>query len=280
MAKPGNYFAIQKFRPNPLPVEGLPLALRAVGHFNASKGPILQPQYSTYTVIAWGINGRFKITTDDMGKFVLTPQNIAVITPGHHCILEAITDNCEFRYMAFDGPQCESIILKAGLWAGLFPSREVPLDRLEFLAELVASDRCEDRLLAISRVYDLITYQTDIARGLMKDNLVYQAQWHIQKNWRDCQMRIESILDFLNVDRTTLSTRFKNETGISMLEYITNLRIGGAKRLLRTTSEHVLEVAKMCGFNDPSYFTRTFHKKTGFSPNDYRLYGTKKIANT
>ncbi len=88
-------------------------------------------------------------------------------------------------------------------------------------------------------------------------------------------MNIESIIAFLNVDRTTLSTRFKNDTGITMLDYITQLRISGAKRLLKTTSANVSEVANMCGFSNPSYFARTFHKKTGCPPLDYRIKDTQ-----
>ncbi len=268
------YFIIHKMRPNPLPNEHLPLGLLSVGHFHVCKGPIPPVRYPTHAIIAWGICGSFKITIDNIGEFVLSSEKIIVITPGKQFCLEALTDNSELRYIAIDGPQSECAVLKAGLWTGIFPCREVPLTWLKGLEELVVSEDQDDQILGVSRAHDLIMHQADIVKGLVRDNLVYHAQWYIHKNWRNCDINIESVVSELNVDRTTLSTRFKNETGLTMLEYITQLRISGAKRMLMTTSTNVSEVAKMCGFSDPSYFARLFHKKTGISPIDYRLGNT------
>ncbi len=273
--QPEKYFISQKFRPSPLPIKGLPLGVRAVGHFITPQGHIPPARYSTYTVIAWGIHGGLKVTIDDIGQFVLTSEQFIVITPGLKFSLEAVTERCEFRYMAIDGPQCDAAALSAGLWTGLFPSREVPSGWLDGLTELVASEDRDDQILAISRAHDLITYQAGVAKELTGDNLVYQAQWHIQKNWHDSNLNIESVLNHLKVDRATLSTRFKKRTGITMVEYLTRLRIGNAKRLLSTTIMPIAYITRMCGFRDASYFARIFRKRTGCTPMQYRLRGTK-----
>ncbi len=272
------HFIVHKLRLNPLPNEELPLGLLSVGHFCVPQGPITPVRYPTHAIVAWGIHGSLKATIDNIGELVLTPKHILVITPGMQFSIEAATDRCEFRYMAIDGPQAECAVLKAGLWTGIFPCREVPLDWLEGLEELVGSTNHDDQILAVSRAHDLLMHQADIAKGLVKDNLVYHAQCYIHRNWHDCDLNIESIMAFLSVDRTTLSNRFKNETGVTMLEYITHLRISRAKRMLITTSTNVSEVAKMCGFSDPSYFARLFHKKTGCSPHDYRLGDSALLA--
>jgi len=269
------YFIVQKFRPSPLPIKGLPLGLRAVGHYNAPPGNIPPVRYSTYTAIAWGIRGSLTATIEDIGQFTLTPEYVLVITPGLKYCLEASTEGCEFRYIAIDGPQSEFTWLNIGLWTGLFPTREAPSGWLDGLAELVVSENREDQILAVSRAHDLVVYQADIAKELIRDNLVYQAQWYIHRNWHNCEVNIESIISFLNVDRATLSTRFKRKTGLPMLEYITRLRIAGAKRMLTTTSMQICEVAKMCGFKDSSYFARLFRKKTGFAPLQYRIGNTR-----
>jgi AraC-like DNA-binding protein len=63
---------------------------------------------------------------------------------------------------------------------------------------------------------------------------------------------------------------FKNEIGISPLQYVNSKKVERAQLLLYTTDMHVKEVAYALGFSDYSYFIRMFRKMTGFTPQDYR----------
>ena len=65
---------------------------------------------------------------------------------------------------------------------------------------------------------------------------------------------------------------FRRETGMSMLEYLTELRITYAKKLLSENYRlhyTITEIGAMCGFYDTSYFSRVFKKKTGVAPSEY-----------
>ncbi len=95
-----------------------------VGLFIAPQGHIQPARYSTYTVIAWCIHGGLRATIDDIGQFVLTAGQFIVITLGLKFSLEAVTEKCEFRYVAIDVPQWDAAALSAELWTGLSPSRE------------------------------------------------------------------------------------------------------------------------------------------------------------
>ena len=69
-----------------------------------------------------------------------------------------------------------------------------------------------------------------------------------------------------------LRRRFKKSTGVSMLEYLTNLRINFAKKLLKENESlgyTVAQISLMSGFDDIGYFSRVFRRKTGFSPSQY-----------
>ena len=64
---------------------------------------------------------------------------------------------------------------------------------------------------------------------------------------------------------------FKEDTGATPLEYLTNLRINRAKKLLRATPYQSIEsIAAGCGFSDTFYFSRVFKKQVGIAPRDYR----------
>lgn len=63
---------------------------------------------------------------------------------------------------------------------------------------------------------------------------------------------------------------FTKYTGMPMKEYLQNIRITEACRLLTTTSQKIGDIAAAVGYQDTAYFNRLFKKKTGVSPRLYR----------
>lgn len=64
--------------------------------------------------------------------------------------------------------------------------------------------------------------------------------------------------------------QFKRLVGMSVKEYINDMRIRRAGALLKDTELTVTEIAGEAGFNDVNYFCRIFKRQTGFSPSSYR----------
>ena len=73
-----------------------------------------------------------------------------------------------------------------------------------------------------------------------------------------------------------LSSRFKQETGKYLTEYLLERRITYARRLLRTTAQSVQTVAVNVGIDDGSYFSRQFKRMTGQTPLQYRAVHRRK----
>lgn len=63
---------------------------------------------------------------------------------------------------------------------------------------------------------------------------------------------------------------FKRHIGMNMTEYLQNVRIHAARRLLRTTGQKVSNIAAAVGYQDLSYFNAIFKQKTGCTPHAYR----------
>ncbi|MDF2511220.1 MAG: AraC family transcriptional regulator [Herbinix sp.] len=72
-----------------------------------------------------------------------------------------------------------------------------------------------------------------------------------------------------------LSRKFKKEIGISINDYIRNLKIEKAKVLLASTHESIQKISDSLHFCSRSYFTEVFQKVTNTSPHEYRLANTK-----
>ena len=69
-----------------------------------------------------------------------------------------------------------------------------------------------------------------------------------------------------------VSRLFREETGCSVNQYITRLRMEKALELLRHTNKKVYEIAEEVGIPSYRYFTVTFRNWTGVSPTDYKRH--------
>ena len=67
-----------------------------------------------------------------------------------------------------------------------------------------------------------------------------------------------------------ISKVLKDRKGTTLRQYIIAYRLKLAKKLLSESAKSVNEIAEECGFNDPSYFTKTFKNVVGMTPKDYR----------
>ena len=82
-------------------------------------------------------------------------------------------------------------------------------------------------------------------------------------------IKISNICEVLNCSKTFLHVNFKKETGCSVIQYLTSLRIEKAKELIRTTNLNMTQIANQLSFCNISYFSNSFKKYTGMNPSEY-----------
>lgn len=73
------------------------------------------------------------------------------------------------------------------------------------------------------------------------------------------------------------SRRFRNTTGFTPHNYLTQLRVEEGKRLLAAQRASIAEISLMLGFANQSHFTRVFHKMTGMTPKRFRNERAKTV---
>lgn len=73
------------------------------------------------------------------------------------------------------------------------------------------------------------------------------------------------------LSRTYFSHVFKEVTGINLQDYLAQVRLEKAQELLNHIDLKIKEIAHKAGFSDPNYFCRTFKKKMGLNPTNWRL---------
>lgn len=87
---------------------------------------------------------------------------------------------------------------------------------------------------------------------------------------------VESIAQLLTIPVREMNERCMQALGISVKQYMIDLKLTEAKRLLAFTDLTASEICYQTGFEDPSYFTRLFRKKSGMTPGDFREKYQKK----
>ena len=92
---------------------------------------------------------------------------------------------------------------------------------------------------------------------------------HIHEHITD-EVAIEDLANVACVTKTYFIRLFKQEFGISPVQYINRKKVERAQLLLFTTDKSVKEIAYMLGISDHSYFIRLFRKTAGITPQDYR----------
>lgn len=76
----------------------------------------------------------------------------------------------------------------------------------------------------------------------------------------------------VGMSRTKFSEEFKKETGVSFVEFVNNSRIKIASQQLVMSNKDIAEIAFSCGFGNIGYFYKTFNKKLGMTPSEYRRH--------
>ena len=98
---------------------------------------------------------------------------------------------------------------------------------------------------------------------------VLKVKNYIAKNYMD-EIRLNTLADIAGMSPSAFSRFFKLHTGRNLSDYIIEMRLGYASRMLVDTSKSVSEISFQSGFNNLSNFNRIFRKKKGCSPSEFR----------
>ena len=98
---------------------------------------------------------------------------------------------------------------------------------------------------------------------------------YIEKNYAE-EISLSQISKELNYSLQHLSKKIKEETGLTFIEHLQNVRINQACCLLANTSKSISEICTLSGYNDIKHFNSIFKKNIGVSPSAYR----KQISST
>ncbi|MBD7969463.1 AraC family transcriptional regulator [Paenibacillus gallinarum] len=125
---------------------------------------------------------------------------------------------------------------------------------------------------------DLLTLLNDHKSSLKtdqtsKDTNFAQILSYINQNYNKIT-KIEEIAEQFYISKYYLCHRFKETTGLTLIQYINNIKIQHACNLLINTKSSILEIGIACGFNSSMYFCRVFKQALFMTPSEFRKQAT------
>ncbi len=98
---------------------------------------------------------------------------------------------------------------------------------------------------------------------------IEHAMDYFHEHYHD-QICIEQYLKDNNLSKNSFFRKFKVFTGVTPLQYVLDIRLSTAKRLLVETDYTINDIAMSVGYDNALYFSRLFHKHIGKSPREFR----------
>lgn len=120
-------------------------------------------------------------------------------------------------------------------------------------------------------IFDRLMNTIYYSRDQSKFSIVEQVVDYLKKHYTE-DININNVAAAVHFSPYYLSRLFKEEIGLTIIEYLTEIRLAAARDLLENTDLNLNQVALQSGYQDQSYFSRLFKKHIGITPNEYRRW--------
>jgi two-component system response regulator YesN len=106
--------------------------------------------------------------------------------------------------------------------------------------------------------------------------LIEKAKEYIHLKYSMSDLTRDQVASKVNISPNYFSSLFNQETGMTFIEYLTDIRMEKAKEYLRCSGRKITEIGYLVGYLDSHYFSYIFKKTQNCTPSEYRLQGKGK----
>ena len=234
-----------------------------VGYENCIPGKKYGPTIRQYTLIHYVTRGEGYVIKDGVTHRVMAGQAF-LIHAGEKAIYGTGTENAwSYQWVCFDGALAER-------FRALPDVIPFPSGLIQEMLDTLNKELPEYRIASL-----LFRMYAELFEGKQTGHhYVRKVQDYIHALYMK-PITVEEIARHVNLNRRYLSRIFKEKTGMTTQAYLVFFRIETAKKHL-LNGFSVEEAARLCGYEDPSNFSKIFKKKTGTSPYHWKMLQEKQ----
>lgn len=139
----------------------------------------------------------------------------------------------------------------------------------DYIEQLSEIEPIEETCAWIVKVLDTFVDTVYETRNEKNFKVVERAMEYIRQNFKE-DITLDDVANAIFISPYYLSHLFRDELGITFIEYLTKIRIEEASHLLMTTNMSIIRIAEEVGYSDSSYFSKVFKKLQNVTPSQYR----------
>lgn len=254
------------------------LYLQEIGYLQAQK-PHISRRENLISYLFFIVSSGSGILTYNGQEYALTVGDCVFIDCSASYSHETLDDLWGLKWVHFFGPNMNGIYAKYLERGGQPFFHPVDLQRFEQIWDDLyglasSSDYIRDMRI-FEKLSGLLTllmekswHQGTSPITAAKQNL-FAIQKYLEEHYAQ-KITLEELADKFYINKFYLTRVFKEQFGMSIHNYLLQIRITHAKQLLRFTQKSVESIGLECGMGELYYFSRTFKKVEGISPSKYR----------
>lgn len=221
------------------------------------------------------LKGSISVLTD-ANRVTAKKGDIVIINSNHIHSIQSLEDVSEYYCLIIDKKLCEEFDLYTEeiIFQVLIDDKKASRKFKEITNEMISKKELYksavksaimNLMIYIYRNYTISESLLSKKSGNIKIEMIKKSMKYIQDNYNKA-ISTSDIAKELGLSSPYFCRTFKELTGYTVIFYINLLRCTNAKRLFQTGKYLVSEVALLCGFDNLSYFSRTYKKHIGCLP--------------
>ena len=227
--------------------------------------------------------GKGKICVDGKEYIVSAGQSFLAFPFSNFMIAADKDEPWIYKWVEFKGAEAELLVSQTGFGKKSPIANKMPIDNLSSYFDMFSQDnnslfkQCRE----VAKLFVLFSFYIEFFPRKTPENKSYTviAREYIEENFQNVNCNVRKVADHVKIDRTYLFRLFKDETGISVIDYIRKCRIDTATKLLQNDQISIKDVAYSVGFSDQMYFSKVFKQVKGMSPTEFRRERYANVIN-
>ena len=236
------------------------------------------PHAHDYTELFYiiGGDGQFQINER---LFPVQPHQLVVVNPGIvHTEVSYEAHPLEYIVLGIEGMELTIPGSEEGRYCiYTFPEQNEVLESMQKVLQEMQEGRPEYQTLCLAYM-DIIMVQlarnasvsvTQSPSRFPANRQCASVRHYIDQHYKE-NITLDILAEKVSINKFYMAHAFKQEYGVSPINYLIACRIREAKRLLAETDLSLSQIAAVLGFSSSSYFSQSFRNAEGISPTEYR----------
>ena len=184
--------------------------------------------------------------------------------------LREFLTSCSQQYLSKDILAFKFINIYKMIYKKLEEAKLPPIDEKSIFGKLVSLPDYTAFTKQIHALFNELFVQYQQSKIIAAQSFIQKVEIYISKNYGE-NLSLNSLSEIFHINASYLSYLFCKKTDVSLTNYIRNVRLENAKRLLTSSEYSIAEIAQIVGYKEYRHFSTIFKKEVGKTPKEFRF---------